>query len=253
MKAAIVHLATRESAEQTLDMALGLIQEAAGRGAELVLLPELWSSGYRFADAAKTPAILDTLKAEAAKFGMVIAGGLLETAGERHANRLHVIGPEGEIARYTKLHLIPAFNEPETLEPGENTTITQLAGFTTGLAICFDLRFPELFRGYALEGASLFLVASAWPAERAAAFELFARSRAAENQAYLLAANHAEAPFGAASVAVDPLGQIVARLEAEGVAVIEMDPQIPACLRKDFPVLSERRPKVYSPKLVSEN
>jgi predicted amidohydrolase len=245
LKSALVHLATRQTPEATLEAALGWLEQAHAQGADLALLPELFPSGYRYADAPKTPWVLAQLQDFARRSGVTIACGVLEQAGERHANRLRVLAPEGERAVYTKLHLIPAFDEPHTMIPGEKPVALELGGFTAGLSICFDLRFPELYRGYAVQGADLFLVPSAWPAERAAAWELLTRARAAENQAYLLAVNHAEPPFGAPSLAVGPLGEVLGRLEREGLLVVELDPTLPKRLRQQFPVLSERRRDLY--------
>lgn len=245
MKTALLHLATRETPEATLGAALGLLEQVHRQGADLALLPELFPSGYRYSDAEKTPFVLSELQAFAQKSGMVVAGGVLERSGERYANRMYVLGPNGQMARYTKIHLIPAFGEPETMIPGGELVTLELQGFKVGLTICFDLRFPELFRAYALGGANLFLVPSAWPLQRSYAWELFCKARAAENQAYLLAVNHAEEPFGAASLAIDPLGMELARLESEGVGVVELDPAYPARLREEFPVFPQRRPDLY--------
>jgi len=246
MKAALLHLATRDTPEHTLEAALNLLEQAYQQGANLALLPELFPSGYRYPDAVRTPQVLSTLQGFAQRTGMVVAGGVLETSGERYANRVHVLGPSGPMARYTKTHLIPAFGEPETMVAGNQLVTLELGGFNLGLAICFDLRFPELFRAYAVDGVNLFLVPSAWPASRAYAWELLTKARAAENQAYLLAVNHAEEPFGAASLALDPLGMELTRLESEGVRVVELTPDLPKRLREEFRVLSERRPELYA-------
>ncbi|GFP25965.1 hypothetical protein HKBW3S25_01451 [Candidatus Hakubella thermalkaliphila] len=245
MKVALIHLATRETPQTTLEKALNLLNQAHQQGATVAVLPELFPSGYRYADAAKTPEVLSQLQSFCAKSDMTLVAGVLEQAGERHANRAKVIGPAGLQASYTKTHLIPAFGEHQTMIPGQDLVTLDLGGFKVGVAICFDLRFPELFRAYALEGASLFLVPSAWPMSRSYAWELFCKARAAENQAYLIAVNHAEDPFGAPSLAVDPFGMEILRLEAEGAGLVELDPAIPARLRQEFPVLSERRPELY--------
>ncbi|PZA08736.1 MULTISPECIES: nitrilase-related carbon-nitrogen hydrolase [unclassified Meiothermus] len=245
MKAALIHLATRETPVATLKAALPLIEQAAQEGAQLVLLPELFPSGYRYPDAAATPQVLEALQTSARQHQMVILAGVLEQAGERYANRVRILGPQGELGCYTKTHLIPAFGEPETMIPGQALVRLGLEGFQAGVAICFDLRFPELFRTYAVGGVTLFLVPSAWPMSRSYAWELFCKARAAENQAYLLAVNHAEEPFGAASLAVDPLGMELARLEVEGVRVVELDPTYPHRLRQEFPLFSQRRPDLY--------
>ncbi|HEU4741375.1 MAG TPA: nitrilase-related carbon-nitrogen hydrolase [Meiothermus sp.] len=245
MKAALVHLATRETPKATLEAALPLLEQAAREGAQVALLPELFPSGYRYPDAAETPGVLEALQASARQHQMVILAGVLEKAGDRYANRVRVLGPAGELGCYTKTHLIPAFGEPQTMIPGQELVRLELQGFQAGVAICFDLRFPELFRTYAVGGVNLFLIPSAWPLQRSYAWELFCKSRAAENQAYLLAVNHAEEPFGAASLAIDPLGMELARLESEGVTVVELDPAYPARLRKEFPVFPRRRPDLY--------
>lgn len=246
MKVALIHLATRDTPEATVGAALPLIQQAHTRGASLAVLPELWSSGYRYEDAPKTAGIVEQLKTVAAQTGLTLVGSLLEPAHSgKFYNRIRVIGPKGEVDQYTKSHLIPAFNEPTTMVPGPKLTTLEMGGFKIGLAICFDLRFPEMFRLYAIQGVDLFVMPSAWPGSRAYAWELLSKARAAENQAYMLAVNHAEEPFGAPSFAIDPLGQEVGRLETEGALVVELNPQRPRELRRDFPVLSERRPDLY--------
>ncbi|MCS7058420.1 MAG: nitrilase [Meiothermus sp.] len=245
MKIALLHLATRPDPEETLNKALELLREAHRQGAALAVLPELFPSVYRYELAQKTPQVLAALQGLAHQTGMWVLAGVLEPAGERYANRAKLLGPQGLLATYTKTHLIPAFNEPATMIPGSELVQLELGGFRAGIAICYDLRFPELFRSYAVEGVNLFLVPSAWPMSRSYAWELFCKARAAENQAYLIAVNHAEPPFGAASLAVDPLGMELLRLEAEGVGVVELDPSYPARLRQEFPVFPQRRPELY--------
>jgi predicted amidohydrolase len=245
VKVALVHLATRETPLATLERALELLNQAHQAGARVAVLPELFPSGYRYPDAAQTPVVLSQLQSFCAHSGMTLVAGVLEEAGERYANRAQVIGPAGVLACYTKTHLIPAFGEPEAMIPGQELVTLDLGGFTVGIAICFDLRFPELFRSYALQGVNLFLIPSAWPLSRSYAWELFCKARAAENQAYLIAVNHAEDPFGAASLAVDPMGMEMLRVETEGVGVVKVDSSFPTRLRQEFRVLSERRPELY--------
>jgi len=246
MKVALLHLATRETPQATLEAALPLLQQARQQGADLALLPELFPSGYRYADAEQTPWVLSEMQHFAQESQMLLAGGVLEQAGQRYANRMYVLGPQGPLAHYTKTHLIPAFGEPETMIAGNQLVTLELHGFKAGLSICFDLRFPEIYRAYAVDGVNLFLVPSAWPGSRSYAWELLAKARAAENQAYLIAVNHAEEPFGAPSLALDPLGMELARVESEGVAVVELEAAYPQQLRKEFRVLSERRPELYA-------
>lgn len=241
MKVALLQLATRETPEETLAAALPLLQQAHSHGASLAMLPELFSSGYRYADAGRTPWVLQQLWEFCKQHPITVVAGVLEADSDKFGNRARVIGPNGEMASYTKLHLIPAFNEPTTMMPGQDLCSFSLGGFEVGLSICFDLRFPELYRLYASEGVDLFLVPSAWPKSREAAWELLCRARAAENQAYLLAVNHAEEPFGAPALAVNPMGEVIGRLEGEGLLLVDLDPTWPKRLRQEFRVLSERR------------
>lgn len=246
MNVALVHLATRVTPEATLEAALVLLEEAHRQGAEVAVLPELFPSVYRYEEAHKTPGVLSALAQFCKRSGLTVVAGVLEPHQDRYANRAQVIGPEGLRATYTKTHLIPAFNEPANMTPGQDLVHLELKGFHAGIAICFDLRFPELFRAYALKGVNLFLIPSAWPMSRSYAWELFCKARAAENQAYLIAVNHAEDPFGAASLAIDPMGMEMLRLEAEGVGVVALDPSYPARLRQEFPVFPQRRPELYA-------
>lgn len=247
MKVALVHLATRTTPQATLEQALHYLAEANEQGAKVALLPELFPSVYNYQDAQQTPEILNQLQDFARQSGLTLVAGVLEpthTQG-RYANRAQVLGPNGPIGVYTKTHLIPAFKEPENMIPGDQLVTFDIGGFKAGVAICFDLRFPELFRSYALMGVDLFLIPSAWPASRGYAWELFCKSRAAENQAYLMAVNHAEDPFGAPSFAIDPMGMEMARVEQEGLVVVELEPGNPKRLRQEFPVFSQRRPELY--------
>lgn len=247
MKVALVHLATRETPEATLAKALELLAQAQSQGANVAILPELFPSVYNYEAAHKTPEILAALQSFATESGMTLVAGVLEPTDtpNRFANRARVVGPSGELGVYTKTHLIPAFKEPENMIPGNQLVTLEVGGFKAGVAICFDLRFPELFRTYALMGVDLFLIPSAWPASRGYAWELFCKSRAAENQAYLIAVNHAEDPFGAPSFAIDPMGMEIGRVESEGLKVVELEADFPRRLRQDFPVLTQRRPELY--------
>lgn len=252
MKLALVHLATRPTALETLEAAWPLLEQAQQQQAQLIVLPELFASGYQLEQAEFTPLVLKRLQQFADRSGIHLLAGLLEAAPPRHANRAFLFSPQQPQQVYTKIHLIPAFHEPQLMEPGQQLLNLPLLGFQAAVAICYDLRFPELFRLYAAQGANLFLLPSAWPAARAGAWELLARARAAENQAFMAAVNHAEAPFGAASLLIDPLGEVLVRLEAEGVAVASIDPQTTHLLRQQFPVLGERRLEIEGTRLAPQ-
>ncbi len=250
MKSALVHLATRQTPEATLEAALGWLEQAHAQGADLALLPELFPSGYRYADAPKTPWVLAQLQDFARRSGVTIACGVLEQAGERHANRLRVLAPEGERAVYTKLHLIPAFDEPHTMIPGEKPVALELGGFTAGLSICFDLRFPELYRAHADLGAEiLFVPASFTMFTGKDHWELLLRARAVENQCFVVAPGQIGRyePNGwsyGRSLIADPWGNVIAQAsDTEGVTLGVLDFAVMERIRKDLPALRHRRLK----------
>lgn len=218
MRVGIAHLALATPGE-TLDKALRLLEEAKREGADLVLFPE-----YLF---GRTPFPEGALALEEAAQALGVWVALGHPEGDQ--NRLSLL-PKGP--SYAKLH--PYLDEPE-VRPGEAPVLWE--GF--GLALCYDLDFPELFRSYALKGAEAFLVGAAWPGEYRDLLEVLARARAAENQAYLFLANRMDT--GSPSLAVRPDGRLLLHLEAEGVGVVELDRGFLEAYRAQYPILLHRR------------
>jgi predicted amidohydrolase len=172
------------------------------------------------------------------------AGSMVERDGDRIFNTSLLFGPDGTLLHtYRKVHLFGyGSREQELLTPGE-----AVAGHgTLALSTCYDLRFPELFRAQVDAGSQLFLVAAAWPAARLAHWQLLLRSRALENQSYLLACNAAGTQGGVAlagrSAVVDPWGEVVAEAgDRAEVLTAHLDPELPARARTEFPALADRR------------
>jgi len=195
---------------------------SAHPGADLYLLPELWTSGYAqrqwaaLADG-NTPGTLDTLRRIAATHRTLIGGTLISRNAEgRLVNRFWLVGPDGAVARYDKAHLFLPMDEPKYLVPGADRVRARVGAFTAGLSVCYDLRFPEMYRRDAVDGADLFLIPAEWPAERADAMRSLAVARAIENQAYLALTNRVGTGadgtrFGGGSLVVAPGGQVVAQ------------------------------------------
>src|SRR4051812_41772980 len=227
-------------------------QVAARAGDDLVLLPELWATGYfAFDDYAATAEPLDgplvrTLGEAARAAGVTLHGGSMVERDE--AGRLHntslLFDPDGTLVHtYRKVHLFGyGSREQELLTPGEQAG----AHGTLALSTCYDLRFPELFRRQVDGGSQLFLVAAAWPLARLAHWQLLLRSRALENQSFLLACNAAgrQGPTELAgrSAVVDPWGEVVAEAGAgPEILTVEIDPDLAIRARKEFPALADRR------------
>jgi predicted amidohydrolase len=233
------------------DRVAEVTEQVAGTDADLVLLPELWATGYfAFDDYAATAEPLDgpivqALSAAAKGAGVTLHGGsIVERDGDRIFNTSLLFGPDGTLLHtYRKVHLFGyGSREQELLTPG-----SAVAGHgALALSTCYDLRFPELFRAQVDGGSQLFLVAAAWPLARLAHWQLLLRSRALENQSYLLACNAAghqgAVALAGRSAVVDPWGEVLAEAgDRAEVLTAEIDEDLPARARREFPALADRR------------
>ncbi|WP_105317863.1 carbon-nitrogen hydrolase family protein [Thermus tenuipuniceus] len=233
MRLALGHITKRESLAELLRALTPLVHQARGEGALALLLPEL-ILGRRGEETL--PQALKTLAEEN---GIAVAAGFL-APGPR--NRLGLF-PQGPF--YDKVHPYLALGEEgdEGIAPGEGPVIWEFRDKRFGLALCYDLDFPELFRSYALMGAEVFLVGSAWPGEYEELLSVLARARAAENQAYLLLANRADT--GSPSLAVGPDGRLLASRKEEGLLLVDLDLVFLEEYRARYPILRHRRPEAY--------
>jgi len=248
-----------------------LVREAAAAGAELVVLPELFSllgpapvmrAG---AEAIDGPTISWAAGAAARAGVWLLAGSITERADglDRAYNTACLLDPSGEVvARYRKIHLFDnevqgaAFRESDTVAPGEvavaATVVVGDVATVVGLATCYDLRFPELFRVLALTGAEVVLLPSAFTAVTGAAhWEPLVRARAIENQVFVVAAGQwgrtgTGIECHGHSMVVDPWGVVLAsRDSGDGVVVADLDRDRLAEVRAQLPSLANRRPAAY--------
>jgi omega-amidase len=256
LKVALVQLAIEDGApDRNVERAESLI--GAAPAADLYLLPELWTTGYTHAtwrDIARghTPTAVGAMRAIATDLGAWVGGTLItETADGALVNRLWLLGPnDAAPVCYDKAHLFAPMHEPAHLAAGGKRVRTRIGvgacAVETALSICFDLRFPEHYRRDAAEGAQLFVVPSEWPHPRGEALRLFARARAAENQAYLALCNRVGpasdgSRFCGGSALVAPDGQVLVDAgEEETVVVGEVQPALVDRYRREFPVVSLR-------------
>lgn len=221
-------------------------------GADLYLLPELWTSGYDFDswrpmaenDAAATIA---WMREQARARGAWIGGSFINLTDDGAlANRMMLFDADGnEVVRYDKCHLFPPLQEPSRMKGGSATPAIPLDGLRVAPAICYDLRFPEMFRRIALRGVDLFLVPSEWPHPRQRAMSVLAEARAIENQAFLLLANRcgpdaAGNRFCGHSGLFGPFGAMVVAGEDECVVTGSIDRDLLEKSRRALAVLSDR-------------
>ncbi len=233
------------------------IAEAARRGSQLVVLPELWTTGY---DLPRAPQLASTMAGGAvqevaklaARHQIWVAGSMLvQNDAGRPANRALLYSPQGEVvAHYDKIHRFGLMNEDRYLDAGTHPTLAETPWGATGLAICYDLRFPELWRSYALAGAVMVLLPSEWPHPRLAHWRTLIRARAIENQLFVLACNRvgrdADNTFCGHSAIIDPRGETLAEGgEAEILLTVTLNLQTVAETRRHIPILQDRRPDCY--------
>jgi predicted amidohydrolase len=245
-----------------------LVAEAAQAGAELVVLPEKWNA-WGGADVLRANAerleggeSVAALAEWARRHGVTIVGGSIteEREGrERLSNTSPVFDADGElVAVYRKIHMFDvdvggvAYRESEAEEPGEETVVCAAGGWRVGLSVCYDLRFPELYRILALDGAELVTVPAAFTAFTGKDhWELLLRARAVENQCYVAAPNQwgtyapGKASYGR-SLIVDPWGVVLAQAPDEDcVIVAEIDRQRLERVRAELPSLANRQAAAY--------
>jgi predicted amidohydrolase len=268
MRAAAVQLNSTQDTERNLEIADRLVREAVRRGAELVVLPEKWTVLGTPEDLAagaqslEGPAV-EWARVVAHELGIdLVAGSMAERVagrGKTHNTSVHV-GPDGQLsAVYRKLHMFDVevgevtYAESVHEEPGDQVVISELAdGSRLGMTICYDLRFPELFRILAAQGAEIFSVPSAFTeATTRDHWEILLRARAIENQCFVVAANQFGSHpggyrSGGRSMIVDPWGLVLASApDTEATIVADLDPDQLRAIRRRFPALSHRREDVY--------
>ncbi|MFQ6058490.1 MAG: carbon-nitrogen family hydrolase [Anaerolineae bacterium] len=242
--------------ERNLARARDLVAEAKRRGSDIVLLPELWATGYDLDNAAKyaTPADQGLFAATAdlaREHSIHIAGSLLSTRGGHIYNTAVLFAPTGEaLGEYSKIHLFRLMEEEKYLTAGDQTPVFDLPWGKSALAICYDLRFPELFRKYALGGAVIVFLVAEWPHPRLAHWRTLLWARAIENQCFVVACNRVgeskgQRFFGHSAI-YDPWGEIVVEGgEGEILLTAEIDLDLVEEVRRRIPVFADRRGELY--------
>ncbi len=231
--------------------------EAADAGCAVVLFPELSDTGYALASMRELagtwpgPA-LEALQAAAQRRRIGIIAGLSERGTDGIHNAAATFNRDGaSCGTYRKTHLFrgPEGAEADVFRAGDALQTAMIDGVCWGLSICFDLRFPEVYRQLADRGAQVLAVLAAWPRIRIADWSVLCRARAIENQLFLAGVNHAGDPFGGRSCVIAPDG-VVKREGGEGEAgllTVDIDLADIDQVRHALPVQESRRPSLYRP------
>jgi omega-amidase len=242
--------------EKNLAKVREMTAEARRRGSEVVVFPELWSTGYDLERVEEYATSTDQgVFAEVSKMArehsIHFIGSSLAVKGTGHTNTAVIFSPQGQLlAEYSKLHLFRPFEEDKYLVPGQEAPVFDLAWGASALAICYDLRFPELFRRYALAGAKIVFFTAEWPYPRLMHWQTLLRARAIENQFFMVACNRVGQSgnwsFFGHSAIYGPSGELIVGAGKEEMlltAVIDLDAVDE--VRQLITVFEDRRDGVY--------
>ena len=269
LRVACVQLNASGSKTDNIERAEALVARAAATGADVVLLPEKWNGIgtaeilLEVAESLDGGETVEAMSGWARTHGITLVGGSIaeqREGREKLSNTSVVFDPEGEIAAvYRKIHLFDVevgghvYRESETEEPGDEPVTCEVEGWRVGLSVCYDLRFPELYRILAVEGAELVTVPAAFTLYTGKDhWELLLRARAVENQCFVAAANQwgvnagGKPSYGRSSI-VDPWGVVLAQAPDEDCVIsAELDRAAMERIRRALPSLANRQPAAYT-------
>lgn len=225
-----------------------------GEGVQLAVLPEMWSCGFAYRElnelAKRTPEVVEEMGRLSAELGMVIVGSLPEPDGDKVCNTAYVLDQGKLVGKYRKIHLFSLMNEDRAFTGGDSWLLADTSLGKIGVIICYDLRFPELTRRLAVEGAEIIVVPGEWPKPRDEHWRLLLLGRAIENQLFMVAANACgvmgKLDFFGASMIIGPKGEILAEggyESCEPTAVLDFSTM--ESWRQQITCFPDRKPEYY--------
>lgn len=243
--------------DENFERAEKFIREAASRGTEIVVLPEMWNTGYALeklgeiadSNGQRTKAFLQGLASE---LGIHIVGGSVATERDgKFYNTMYVYNRDGElVSEYSKVHLFRLMDEEKYLEAGNEMNRFALGEIEAGGVICYDIRFPEWLRAHALAGANVLFVSAQWPTPRIDHWKTLLQARAIENQSFIIAVNRISRKvenFNGQSMIIEPWGEVLwTGAEDEELAIVDVDFSKVEEVRSRIPVYDDRRPGLYA-------
>ena len=252
--AAIQFNITLGEIDRNLTKVAAALDRVAKQNVKLAVLPEMWSAGYDYKrlarHAAETPRVIEDLCRQTAELNLVVVGSLPEQDAGGIYNTAYVIDKGELVGSYRKLHMFSMMGENRFLTPGDDTLVVSTSVGRLGVAICYDLRFPELFRKMALEGAEIICLPAEWPKPRQENWRILLQARAMENQLFMVAANccgiQGKLDFFGMSLMLSPTGGILAEGgETDTELITIFDYQEMVDYRAQIRCYDDRRPEIY--------
>ena len=232
------------------------VQRASQLGAEIVLLPELWASGFDLDQTHLYASSLNEgwftrMREMAVENKIGLGGSLIEENQGEYYNTFALYDNKGDLlGSYRKIHLFQKLQEHIHFSEGNKVVVVDSPWGRIGLAICYDLRFPEIFRSCAVQGAKLILLVAEWPSRRIEHWKTLLQARAIENQCYIAAVNKVGTSHGATvggnSAVVNPMGEfLILGGDNEELIQADLDLGEVSKIRAWMPIFDDRRPGVY--------
>ncbi len=237
-----------------METARAAIARVAAKGARLAVLPEVWSCGFAYRElnelALRTPEVLEEMGRLSAEHGMVIVGSLPEPDGDKVCNTAYILDKGRLAGKYRKIHLFSLMNEDRSFTGGDRWVVAETSVGHIGVFICYDLRFPELARRLALEGAEIIVVPGEWPKPREEHWRTLLRARAIENQLFVVAANccgvTGKLDFFGSSLIIDHKGELLAEGGYDPTELVaDLDFEAKDTWREQITCFRDRKPEYY--------
>jgi len=252
--AAIQFKITLGEIDQNLKKVERALDRVAKQGVQLAVLPEMWSAGYDYKrlarHAGETPRVIEAICQLSAQHSMVVVGSLPEAADGKIYNTAYVVDCGEVLGSYRKLHMFSTMGEDRFLAPGDRTLVVPTSVGRLGIAIYYDLRFPELFRKMALEGAEIICLPAEWPKPRQEPWRTLLRARAMENQLFVVATNccglQGNLNFFGMSLLLSATGEVLAEggeVDTELIATFDYQEMVDH--RAQIRCYDDRRPEIY--------
>lgn len=243
--------------DQNFRKAESWIKKASNEEADLILLPELWASGFDLKNRQTYAAHLNEgdfarMKLMAVKNNIMVGGSLIEQDKDNFYNTFVLFDKNGDVVNsYRKVHLFRMLKEEQYFKPGNQLKISDTDWGKIGLAICYDLRFPDMFRAYGVKGVEIILIVGEWAQKRISHWCELLRARAIENQCFVAAVNKSGVSkgenLGGFSAVINPMGDYLAQgNDQEELLFAEINIKEVSKTRRWMPVFEDRQPQVYN-------